>query len=215
MKTGRIRTGVLVMILMILVSGCGSDQGSSGMMSYKEMKSMVIDILKTEDGQKALEEVSKKQDEEKMKSKAMQMLSSGESEQIQLAVKNVLTDPEFPKTLEGMMTDPKFAGEFAKAVQKENKQLHKDLMKDPEYQGLLLQIMKDPEYEKMLMDLMKSKQYRQQAMTIMQDALKSPLFRTELMEMMKTVLEEESKPKDEKKKEGQESEGSEGGEKSE
>ncbi|CAM3577520.1 spore germination lipoprotein GerD [Marinicrinis lubricantis] len=206
MNSRMLRMLPLLLLVPLILSSCGSDQGGGGMTSYKEMKSMVVDILKTEDGQKAIEEATKKK-EQSQESQAMQLLSTGQGQQIKVAVKEVLTDPQFSKTLQTMMTDPKFAGEFAKAVQKENEQIHKSLMKDPEYQTLMLQVMKDPEYEKMLMDVMKGKQYRQQMMTVMQEALKSPIFRLELMDMMKKVLEEESKPKEE----GQQSGGGGGG----
>lgn len=99
------------------------------------------------------------------------------------------------------MTDPKFAGEFAKAVSKDNKQLHKDLMKDPEYQTMLVEVMKNPEFEKILLETLKGTAYRKQAMMVFQESLQNPLFKVELMALMKKVMEEEAKPK--KKEEGQ------------
>lgn len=185
--------------MITLLAACASPQGGQ-QIDYKETKSMVIDILKTEEAQKAIEEVTKKQKQDQ--DKLVQMLSSPQGEQIQLAVKDVLTDPSYPKHLETLMKDPKFAGEFAKAVQKENKDIHKALMKDPEYQTLLIDVMKSSDFEKILLDTMKGKEYRKQAMSIMEDALKNPLFRVELMELMKKVIEEESKPKEESGGEG-------------
>ena len=48
-----------------------------------------------------------------------------------MAVKDVLVSPDYDKVIKKMMTDTKFAGEFAKAVNKENKDIHKELLKDP------------------------------------------------------------------------------------
>ena len=159
---------------------------------------MVIDILKTEDGKKAIQEASQGSGE----SLRMQMLGSGkQSEVLKVAVKDAMTDPSFEKQMEKLMTDPKFAGEFAKAIAKENKSLHKALMKDPEYQMMLIEVMKNPEAEKLVLDVMKGAAYRKQAMAIFQDSLQNPMFRLELMNMMKKVIEEETKPKKKEKNE--------------
>jgi spore germination protein D len=179
--------------LILLISGCGAGAQQSGGMNYKDMKAMVVDILDSEEAKKAIKKANEA-------GGGIQMLNTEEGQQIQLAVKEVLTDPNYPKHLEKMMTDPKFAGDFAKAVSKENKQLHKDLMKDPEYQTLMIDVMKNPEFEKILLDTLKGKEYRTQAMAVFQEALENPLFKVELMKLMKKVMEEESKPK--KKEEG-------------
>jgi spore germination protein D len=154
---------------------------------------MVIDILRTEEAKKVIKKASEEQ--ATGSKEGIKLLSTPEGKQIQTAVKDVLTDPAYAKHLEKMMTDPKFAGEFAKAVSKENKQLHKDLMKDPEYQAMLVGVMKNPEFEKILLDTLKGTQYRKQAAAMFQEALTNPIFKAELMSLMKKALEEESKPK--------------------
>ncbi|WP_028552481.1 spore germination lipoprotein GerD [Paenibacillus sp. UNC451MF] len=191
---------VSFLLIIWVLTSCGSDKQASQSQSggYKDTKTMVLDILKTEDGKKAIIAAmsggssgsSSSQSEGQMK-----LLSAGDSQQIQLAVKDVLTDTNNNKFLQSVMTDPKFAGQFAKAIQKDTKQLQKDLMKDPDYQKSLMDAMKNPDFEKMLMDSMKGPQYRQQMKTVMQESLQSPLFRLELMNLMKKVLEEESQPK--------------------
>lgn len=189
---------VPITCVILLLTACGSgNQQSGGMQSYKDTKSMVLDILESEEAKKAIQKAS---EEQGSGGGAIKMLNTPEGKQIQIAVKDVLTDPSYPKHLEKMMTDPKFAGEFAKAVSKDNKQLHKDLMKDPEYQTMLVEVMKNPEFEKILLDTLKGKEYRKQAMMVFKESLENPLFKVELMALMKKVMEEESKPK--KKEEG-------------
>lgn len=47
----------VVLGLSVMLAGCGSDQSSSPPQgSYKEMKTMVVDILKSDEGKKAVEE---------------------------------------------------------------------------------------------------------------------------------------------------------------
>ncbi|GFR39447.1 germination protein GerD [Insulibacter thermoxylanivorax] len=192
----RLRHIIPCILMILLLASCAAQQPSSGA-DYKEIKSMVIDILKTEEGKKAIEEAQKSS--EQSSGAIMQMLSSPQGQQIQMAVKEVLTDPKYPEYLKQMMTDPKFAGEFAKAVQEANKDIHKQLMTDPEYQSLLIDIMKQEDFKKIIMEVMKGKEYRQQTMTIMQEAIENPLFRLELMELLKKAMEEESKSKEEQK----------------
>ncbi|ANE46818.1 spore gernimation protein [Paenibacillus swuensis] len=194
--------------LIILSTGCGPGSQESGesQVNYKEVKDMVVDILKTEEGKKAIEEA---QSGETGTGMHANMLTSTDNAQISLAVKEVLTSPEYEKKIEEMMKDPKFAGDFAKTVMKGNKQLHKDLMKDPQYQKSITDLMKDPEIEKMFLDLMKGTQYRKQTMAIMQESFQSPLFRMEVLELLDKVVEKQLKPDEEKK--AKESGGSSGG----
>jgi len=204
---------ILAMLVSVLAS-CGSEPsggGGSQGTSYKDMKSMVIDILKTEDAQKALQESTMQQTGNTGSSS--RIMSVQDQEQVRLAVKETLVSPDYHKVIEKLMTDPRFAGEFAKAVNKQNKQLHKDLMKDPAYQRDLIQVLKNPEMDKMILDVLGSTQYRKQVATIMQESMQSPLYRLEILDLLKKAVQEELKPKPdekvEKKKQGdqQKSEG--------
>ncbi|WP_374987709.1 spore germination lipoprotein GerD [Paenibacillus sp. R14(2021)] len=200
------------LILTSVLSSCGSEPSSASNepISYKDMKSMVIDILKTEDAQKALQESA-------MSSTgntgfSSKLLSVQDQEQVRLAVKETLVAPEYNKVIERLMTDPRFAGEFAKAVNKQNKQIHKDLLKDPTYQKDLIQVMKSPEMDKMILEVLQSTQYRKQVMSIMQESMQSPLYRLEILDLLKKAVQEELKPKpDEKITKGKDSGGGEGG----
>ncbi|MFB6366581.1 spore germination lipoprotein GerD [Paenibacillus elgii] len=193
-----------VLIVGFLTS-CGSESQPSstgGGNTYKDTKSMVLDILKTEDGRKAIQQATIHENSK------LQLLSAGDTQQLQLAVKDVLIDTENNQFLQKMISDPKFAGQFAKAIQKDTKQLQKDLLKDPEYQKAMMDAMKSPDFETMLLDAMKGNAYRTQTKAVIQESLQSPIFRLEMMELMKKVLQEESKPKEEKgKKQGGEGEG--------
>lgn len=194
---------VPVLLIVGVLTACGSEiQASSGNggATYKDTKSMVLDILKTEDGRKAIQEATIQQNSK------LQILSAGDTQQLQLAVKDVLVDTENSQFLQKMITDPRFAGQFAKAIEKNMKQLQKDLMKDPEYQKQMMDAMKSPDFENLLLETIKSTPYRTQMKAVIQESLQSPLFRLELMNLMKKVLQEESAPK-----QGQQSSGGGGG----
>jgi spore germination protein D len=214
---------VLTLITVaLLLSSCGSDksaQGQSQANTYKEQKTMILDILKSEDGKKAISAVNRSIMAGDVGASGVagqsqiKLLSANESLQLQMAVKDVLTAKENNMFLADMMKDPKFAGDFAKAIQKETKQMFKELLKDPEYQKSLVDVMKNPEYEKMTLDVMKTAAYRQQIMTVMEESIQSPLFRAHMVDLLKSAIAQQSKPeqmptaKGEKKK----AEGGEGG----
>lgn len=197
MKVRWLRNVPLLLILGFLTA-CGSESQASSTSgnAYKDTKSMVLDILKTEDGRKAIQEAAITQNTK------MQLLSAGDTQQLQLAVKDVLVDTQNTQFLQKMITDPRFAGQFAKAVQADTKQLHKDLLKDPEYQKSMMEAMKSPDYQTILLDTMKGTPYRTQMKTVIQESLSSPIFRLELMDLMKKVLQEESMPKEQKGQKG-------------
>ncbi|MNP13957.1 Spore germination protein GerD precursor [compost metagenome] len=120
------------------------------------------------------------------------------SDQVRIAVKDTITSPEYKKEIEKIMTDPQFAGDFAKAISSQSKQLHLDLIKDPTYQKSINDMLKSPEIMKMFLDLTKTTDFRKQSMTVMQESMQSPIFKMEVMELLKTVVQEQLEPKLEK-----------------
>lgn len=178
---------------MLLLSSCGGGGGKaqgSSQPDYKTIKTMVLDIMQTEEAKKT---VSKMMKDEKFKQSMILDTST-----VRTTLIKSIADPKNPQIKEAF-NDPKFTSTLAKSMKNENKELLKDLMKDPEYQKMMVSVMKDPEFEKNLMDLMKSSAYRQQTMQVMKEAIKSPLFQAELLKIMTKVNEDMMKPKEEKK----------------
>jgi spore germination protein D len=180
-----------------LLTSCGTGNSSAGggaqnASNYKDTKSMVMDILKSDEGRRAVQSAAFGLEDVTGKTAAtgIKTLSTGDAKQLQLAVKDVLTDQQNSAFLQNLMKDPKFAGDFAKALQKENKQLMKDLMKDPEYQKLQLDTMKNPEYQKIVLDTMRGTQYRQYVMSVIQESMQSPLFKADMINLLKKAIEE-------------------------
>lgn len=192
-----------ILALTIVLSSCGAEtSGGQQQISYKDMKSMVIDILKTEDAQKALQESTQQLSGYSMQES--KLLSVQDQEEVRLAVKDVISSPDYDKVIKKLMTDTRFAGEFAKSVNKENKTIHKELIKDPQYQAELLKTFNNPEMEKMILEVLKSAQYRKEVMSLMQESMQNPLFRLEVLDLMKAAVKEElqTKPDEKVKKSG-------------
>lgn len=195
-----ISTVCLGIMFTLLLTSCGMEQQASSNLNYKEVKTMVVDILKTEEGKKAIEEAQSGGSGGSGGGMKMNALTTDQQEQVRTAVKDTLTSSEYKEVIEKVMTDPKFAGEFAKAISKDNKQLHKDLIKDPTYQKSISDIMKSPDMMKAYLDVMKSPEYRTQLMAIMKESMSTPLYKLEVMELLTKVVQEELKPKEKKEK---------------
>lgn len=189
--------------LAVLLTSCGAETSSGGgeQMSYKDVKSMVIDILGSSEAQEAIDKASTSK--YGASSLHMQSLTPSDQEQIRLTVKDVLTSPDYDKVLQDIMTDPKFAGEFAKAVSKDNKQLQKDLMKDPTYQKDMITLLKSKDMQNLMFEAMKTSEYRTQMMSAVQEAVQNPIFKLEIMKMLQSVVKEQLNPNKKSSSQGQ------------
>lgn len=194
MRKSRFPYWVMLPLFFMLTSCATSGQSQSqGQPDYNSMKTMVIDILQTEDAKKSVQAMMK---DEKFRTSMVL-----DQDTVKTTLIQSISNPNNPQVKE-MFRDPKFASMLAKSMKEEHKKVIKDLMKDPEYQKMLISVMKDPEFEKNLMELMKSSAYRKQTMQIMKEALQSPLFQEQMLKLMTTATEEMMKPKEKGKKQG-------------
>ncbi|TCP52255.1 spore germination protein D [Tumebacillus sp. BK434] len=227
---------VAIIIAFVMIGGCGSQPQAGGSSSretdakaqYNETKQMVLDILHTKEGMDTLKDIVR--DPQFKRS-----LAINETD-VQVAMLKALTDGSAHATLEEQMRNPKFASALAKSFKKDNEKVLKDLLKDPEYQQMMLVLLKTPEFTQNLYDLMKTPEYRKQTMSIMTQSLQNPEFKLLYLDLLKQAIREgtteltptekkkagieseaggkagEKKEGEKKKKEGEGGEGDEGGE---
>lgn len=177
------------LLLFLSVAGCAPAEGSGNAQpSYESTKKMMVDMLQTEEGKKAVQEVLS--DEEVQQELVMEQAFVKET------IQQTLTSEQGKQFWQETMKDPEFAKTFAESMQQENERILKSLMKDPEYQTMMMDILKDPEMEKAVLDLLKSQEYRQQVMTVMSEALQSPYFKAQVSEILSTVVEEQLQKED-------------------
>lgn len=173
----------LLLLLIFLINGCApAETQGNGQADYEGTKKMVIDILKTDDGKKAIEEVLT---DEKTKAKLVM-----DEAVVKETIKGSLTSKEAEEFWKKTFEDPKFAETFAKSMQKEHEKLIKSLMKDPDYQAMMIDILKNPELEKQLTDALKSQKSREQMKTVMIETIESPLFKAKMQELLIKGAEE-------------------------
>lgn len=172
---------VILLLCCTFLSAC-SGNPESEQMDYDKTKKMIVDILKTDEGKKAIQEI----------------LTDTQMKQRLIMDQAVVTDT-IEKTLvsekgnefwKKSFKDPEFAKSFATGMKKQNEELLKKLMKDPEYQGMMIDILKDPEYQKEMQDLLKSKDFRKHIQSTIEDTLESPLFKAKIQETLLKAAKE-------------------------
>ncbi|MDQ0216166.1 spore germination protein D [Oikeobacillus pervagus] len=182
---------VPLLLVVFFLSACaeGGETGG-GQMDYDQTKKMIVDILKSDQGKQAIQEILK---DEKVKQELV--MDSGV---VTEAIKNSMTNEKGEEFWKKSFSDPKFSEAIAKSMKKENEQLLKDLMKDPEYQEMMLSIMNDPEFKKELSKLVKSKEYREHLQKVITETFESPLYKAKIQDiLLKAATEQVDKDKKE------------------
>jgi spore germination protein D len=171
---------VIACTLLFLIVACAPKEDNES--DYETTKNMVVDILKTDEGKKALQEMLADE-----KTKDLLIMND---DVVKSTIKSTLLSEDGLKFWKEQFKEPKFIETFAKSIQEQNKQLLKDLMKDPDYQESMMELLQDPEMEEQFAKLLKSKDYRKHLQTVIIETLESPLYKTQLTEVLTKVVEE-------------------------
>lgn len=177
---------LLSFLLFLTVAACAQENDSAqAELDYDQTKKMIIDILKTDQGKNAIQDVLM---DEKMK----QALILDETV-VKQTIQDTMTSEEGQKFWENLFKDPQFSAAFAKSVQKEQGELMKVLLKDPQYQAGVIEILKNPEVEKQMLDVMKSKEYRLHLQQMLNETAENPLFQTKMIDVISEAIEKANK----------------------
>lgn len=174
MKTTRAL--LLLVILTGLTSCSSSDSSGGGQMDYDQTKKMVVDILKTDDGKKAIQDVMT---DPKMKEKLVM-----DQKVVADTIEQTLTSDKATDFWKKTFSDPKFATAVAKNMKAENQALLKSLMNDPEYRTMMTEVFKEPEIQKQMTDSLKSKDYRAHLQSVITETMQTPLFQSKLEDIV-------------------------------
>jgi spore germination protein D len=197
---------ITIFFLIFLLAGCNQEEAGGEKVDYEETKKMVVDILKTDDGKKAIQEVMS---DDKMKSQLI-MDQAVVSDTIEKTVISEKGKDFWKKTFE----DPKFASSYAKSMEEEHKKLLKELMKDPAYRTTLNEILMDKDMQKELSKVVKSNEVREEMKKTMIETFSSPLFQAKIQGILLKAATEQAEGKEGggEGKEGEAGGGAEGGE---
>jgi spore germination protein D len=171
-------------ILLIGLAGCAQKevQGSS-QMDYQTTKKMLVDLLKTDEGKKAIKEV--------LSDKEMQQQILIDQDVIKKTIEEQLLSEKGQKFWQQLFKDPKFTASYAKSMKKEHEKLMKDLMKDPQYQAEVMKIMQNPQMAQKLLELVDSQPVRKEMKKVMLETFNSPIVQAQIQEMLKKVAHDE------------------------
>jgi len=91
-------TKALLLLLVLLLSSCSSKAPEGGQMDYEATKKMVVDILKTDDGKKAIQQIMS---DDKMKEKLVMDQKEKNTERNDRCFKKQRDAPAFTKSDDG------------------------------------------------------------------------------------------------------------------
>ena len=184
---------LLISCCFLVMLGCAPREQGNSQIDYDETKKMVVDILKTDDGKKAIQELMM---DETMK----QSLVMSQTE-VNQAIESTLTSEKGSEFWKKSFEDPKFAEAFAQSMEKEHEKLLKNLMKDPDYQKMMIDLLKNPELEAETKEILKSQEYRKHLQTVISETFESPLFKTKLQDLLIKAAEDMQSKETQSKKE--------------
>jgi spore germination protein D len=194
-------TPLLLLSYFLILSACAPQEPSPPPPDYDQTKKMVVDILKTDEGKKAIKEIMK---DEKVKQELIM-----DQAVVKQAVEQALTSKKGADFWKKMFEDPKFAESFAQSLKTEQEKMLKALMKDPEYQAMIIDILKNPEVEKSMITVLKSKEFRAHLQQVMTETFESPLFKAKIQDLLLKAVEDMQGTKKQDEEQGDGGEGSE------
>lgn len=178
-----VKNGVafLLISLFIICTGC-SQEGTNEKVDYEETKKMVVDILKTDDGKKAVEEVLK---DDGMKDELIM-----NNDTVKTTIETTLTSDKGKDFWKTAFEDSEFTKAYAKALRSEHKKVLKELAKDPAYRTLITDTMKEPDIQKEITDILKQNEMRKIYKELIVETAESPLLKAKIEEAIKKAATE-------------------------
>lgn len=162
---------------------------------------MVVDILQTDDGKKALEEI--------MADEKMRQHLIIQSDIVKETINEVLISEKGAEMWGKLFKDPTFVQDFAKSMEDSHEELLKSLMNDADFQKQMIEILQNPEINEQMLTLMKSQQFRAHLQETIQQTLETPLFQAQMAEILLKAAEKQQQG-EQQKSEGQQDGGQEG-----
>ncbi|MGV3487685.1 MAG: spore germination lipoprotein GerD [Tuberibacillus sp.] len=172
-------------LCILFLTGCSGQSAQSSTPDYQTTKKMVIDMIKSDDGKKAVLDILS---EPEVKNQLVL-----NQDVVKKTITDTLTSDQGKKFWMDMLKDPDFSKALATSMQKNNEQLLKQLMNDPEYQGMLMKVFKAPNMEQEYLDLLQTKPFRDQLQKSILEAVSSPIFTSKLTDAINKEVDQQMK----------------------
>lgn len=183
---------LIVGMSCLMLGACSSQSSASKDVDYDETKKMVVDILQTEDGKKAIQDILT---DEKMKQNLVI-----DDDVVKNAINNVLSSKKGQEMWIKLFKDPAFVKVYAKSMSEQNKKLLKKLMDDAEYQKQMLKLLQNPEITEQMLEVLKSQKFTAHLEEQIQKTLETPLFQAKMQDILLKAASEQQKKGDKKAK---------------
>lgn len=175
---------IIFLVLSILfISACGNNDESHEA-EYETTKKMVIDILQTEEGKKALKDL--------LADNQLQELLVIESDEVKETVTKAISSEKSKENWKKMFQDPEFIQTYAKSISGEQKKLMKDLMHDSQFQEQMIELLNNPEVNKQMLSVLTSQAFRAHLEKTIQETLQSPLFQEKISKAIQEAAKQDS-----------------------
>lgn len=163
----------LLLLSLGLLASCSSPATQP---SYEENKKMFIDALQTEDGKKAIRTL--------LSDPQFKELLVLDSEQVKTSVEQTMLSKEAEDFWKEVYSDPKFSETMAKSMVKQQEELMKALMKDPNYLKDLETFFSSAEMKKELAKVLESSDMRKEMQKVVEETIKSPVLQAKWQKLV-------------------------------
>lgn len=171
--------------MLFVSTGCLNNSSEGGENNYDTTKKMVLDIVHTEEGKKALIDVSS--------DKEMQDKLILDNEIVKDTIINVFTSETGASMWSTYFEDPMFAQGFASSMEENHKDLLNKLMADADFQKYFLDILQNTKVSEQMIAALKSQPFREHLEQTIEETLNSPAFQAKMTETLLKAAEKQGK----------------------
>ncbi|MBR7553896.1 spore germination lipoprotein GerD [Allobacillus sp. GCM10007491] len=189
-------TGFILLGLFILLTACTQSDQSSQNTDYETTKKMVVDILKTDDGKKAVKDLLTEED---MKNELIL-----NAQVVKDTIEQTLQSEKSIEYWTKLFEDPSFVQAYTKATEDSMKELMTGLLSDSTYKEQLIKIFQEPKMQETIVQALSSQAFKAHLEKTIQETLESPLFKAKMTE---TLLKAAEKAQQSEGGQGQEQQG--------
>lgn len=176
---------VMITTCFVLLISCSNNTEPTKELDYDATKKMIVDILQTEDGKKALSEV--------LNDDTMKQRLVIDSDTMRDALKKQLLAEEGKEVWAQYFKDPDFVESFASSLEKEHIDMLKRAMNDPAFQKQMIETFQDPALSEHYLTILKSQAFREHLEKLIEQSLNTPSFQGKIKKMIDEGNVESSK----------------------
>lgn len=180
---------LFLVFLSFLFAGCTDPQlDSIKQGDYEQTKQLIVDVLQTDDGKKALQDA--------MTDKEFKQQLIIEDEFVKQTLSETLLSKKGQAMWKTLFQDAQFVKSFQKATEEAQKDTFKKMLHDAQLQKEMIKHLQDPQLAKPLLTLFESQQYREQLEKVLLETVENPLFQVKLQEALQEGAKQQDQEKD-------------------